>query len=109
MNETAIFDTAIELLIVDDSRQEANTCASNLKNAGFAVHLSRIDNRAEQLEETLNGNFDIALFAESATGTSMEVAMTLFRQKAPDLPIIILTGENSSANFTQFIDTGVRD
>ncbi|MCF6283110.1 MAG: EAL domain-containing protein [Candidatus Polarisedimenticolaceae bacterium] len=109
MNKTAIFDTAIELLIVDDSRQKANTCATNLKNAGFAVHLSRIDNNTEQLEETLNGDFDIALFAESATGTSVEAAIALFRQKAPDLPIIILTSENSTANFAQLINTGVRD
>ncbi len=109
MNKTAIFDSAIELLIVDDSRQKANKCASNLKNAGFAVHLKRIDTRESHLEEALNSHFDIALFTTSETGISVESAMALFSQKAADLPVIILTRENSNIDFTPFIGTSVRD
>jgi diguanylate cyclase (GGDEF)-like protein/PAS domain S-box-containing protein len=109
MNETAIFDSAIELLIVDDSRQKANKYASNLKNSGFAVHLNRIDNNADQLELALNEHIDIALFATSETGIAVEEALKLFKHKAADLPIIILTNEKSAINFTQLAGTGVRD
>ncbi len=110
MNKAAPFDSAIELLIVDNSRQKANRCTSNLKNAGFAVHLNRIDNQADRLEEALlNSHFDIALFADAEAGIPIETAIEAFNKHSPNLPIIILTSENSNIDFARFIDTGVRD
>ena len=109
MNETALYDAAIELLIIDDSRQKADECVTALRNAGIAAHLKRIDSKALLLKDTLKKHFDIALFTESSNGILLEQAITLFQYNAANLPLIILTPEDSEVSYSQLMGGGVRD
>jgi len=103
-------DTAIELLVIEESFNEAESYSSILRNAGMAIHPVRADTKADILK-ALGADTAPDLILCSADGSVEEFAarVELCRKATPESPLIILYRDQESEQLIQALRTGARD
>ena len=55
-------DSAIELLIIEESPNDAEAMANALRNAGMTIHLHRDDKEEDLIETLAKSNLDLILY-----------------------------------------------
>src|SRR5207342_176001 len=101
-------DTALRLMIVDDSVEDAEAIVSAMRNAGIAVRPLRPAS-AEELGTMLAGQaIDLVLASQQSTGVPLDDVLQLVKSSGKDLPVIAITDRVDEASLSQAFAGGVR-
>ncbi|HVI26936.1 MAG TPA: EAL domain-containing protein [Xanthomonadaceae bacterium] len=101
-------DTALRLMIVDDSVEDAEAIVSMLRNAGIAVRPLR-PATAEETQEMVRGQaIDLVLAAQHSQGVQMDEVLQLVKSSGKDLPVIAVADRVDDEVLTQALAGGVR-
>lgn len=95
---------APRVLIIDDDATDIELAAKPLRKFGCEVYAARNSMEAEHLLMTNVGPgrgfpFDFALLDLRMPGDATEEVLRIFDEKAPRVPIVILTGDPSNPKF----------
>ncbi|WP_159015239.1 EAL domain-containing response regulator [Cognatiluteimonas profundi] len=101
-------DTALRLMIVDDSVEDAEAIVSAMRNAGIAVRPLRPAS-AEELQDMLGAQpVDLVLAAQQSTGIPLDDVLQLVKASGKDLPVIAIADRVDEASLAQAFASGVR-
>ena len=100
--------TPINLLIVEDSPEDAELTLYELRRSGFSPIWQRVETRADYLQ-ALQLNFDIILADYSLPQFDAMSALQLLRSQNLDIPFIIVSGTISDELAVEFMKQGAAD
>lgn len=101
-------DTALRLMIVDDSVEDAESIVSAMRNAGIAVRPLRPAS-ADELQEMLSAQtIDLVLAAQQSSGIPLDDVLQLVKASGKDLPVIAIADHVDDASLSAAFAGGVR-
>ncbi len=101
-------DTALRLMIVDDSVEDAEAIVSAMRNAGIAVRPLRPAS-AEELGAMLAAQvIDLVLASQQSTGVPLDDVLQLVKSSGKDLPVIAVADRVDEASLAEAFASGVR-
>ena len=84
--------SALKLIIVDDSQDDADFIQEEIKKAGYDLTVTRVAS-ADTLQATLaQGDWDLVLSDHSMPGFSASAALRVLEGSGMDIPFIIVSG-----------------
>ncbi len=99
----------IRLLLLHESRDDAEQLLNLIRNSGKATRGQLIDSTDTLLSALNNGTWDLMLLRPEADGiTAMECLMHMQKMQK-DIPAIMLLDENDSEEITECLRDGYRD
>ncbi|MFC5577810.1 EAL domain-containing protein [Lysobacter niabensis] len=101
-------DTALRLLIVDDSVEAAEAIVSGLRNAGVAVRPSRPENENEFQSLIESQPQDLVLAAQNAGTVPLSKVMERVGASGKDLPVLVLVNALDEAALLNMMAMGAR-
>ena len=101
-------DTALRLMIVDDSVEDAEAIVSAMRNAGIAVRPLR-PSSADELGAMLGAQvIDLVLAAQHSSGVPLDEVVQQVKSSGKDLPVIAIADHVDEASLSQAFASGVR-
>lgn len=101
--------TPIDVLIVDDSEDDALLIIRELDRGGFVPAFTRIDTLTDLRIALAAQRWDIVLADHSLPRLSAPTALMAVQQHALELPVIIVSGTISETTALTAIKVGARD
>ena len=101
-------DTALRLMIVDDSVEDAESIVSTMRNAGIAVRPLRPASADELLRMLAGQTIDLVLSAQQSKGITLEEVLQLVKSSGKDLPVIAVVDRVDETSMSQVFAGGVR-
>ena len=101
-------DTALRLMIVDDSVEDAEAIVSMLRNAGIAVRPHRPATSDEMTTIVGGQAIDLVLAAQQGKAIAMDEVLQLVKGSGKDLPVVAVADHVDDAILTQALAGGVR-
>ncbi|QNP40441.1 EAL domain-containing response regulator [Lysobacter solisilvae (ex Woo and Kim 2020)] len=101
-------DTALRLLIVDDSVEAAEAIVSGLRNAGIAVRPSRPENEDEFQALIDSQPQDVVLAEQKAVSVPFATVMEKVNASGKDLPVMVLTSSIDEDALLKMMALGAR-
>lgn len=101
-------DSALRLMIVDDSVEDAEAIVSALRNAGIAVRPLRPANAEELVAMLAAQPIDLVLADQQSGGLPLDEVLQLVRGSGKDLPVIAVADRVDEASLSQALAAGVR-
>jgi multidomain signaling protein FimX len=99
----------IRPLILEESANEAETLASSLRNAGYAIRYKHIEN-AEALQEALEDrSWDLLLATQKVGDFSATQALSIIKKMGKDIPAIIFASEINEPLTVELLKAGAAD
>lgn len=99
----------LNVLIVEDSEEDADLIVLELKRGGFNPHFRRVDN-AEAMRRALEeGSWDLVLSDFSMPQFTMTEALALTQQRAADLPFVIVSATIGEEAAVEAMRAGAHD
>ena len=99
----------LRVLIIEDSEQDADLLLRELKKVGYDTVHKRVENADDTVAALDAGNWDIVLSDYVMPNFSGLNAITLTRQKNPDLPLIIISGQIGEDTAVAAMKAGAQD
>jgi len=109
MSGTSMPDVTIKLLIIDSSLDDADSCVSNLRNGGMAVHADRVEKEEELIDALQDSELEIVLCSDQLEGIELPRALELCQQTRPELPFIIIQQGDDPEALKAAMRSGARD
>lgn len=81
----------LKLLLIEDSEVDAELLVRAIRKGGYKVDCTRVDSR-ETLRFHLMDSWDLVISDHSMPGFSGVAALTLVREKQPEVPFIFVSG-----------------
>src|SRR2546422_1480224 len=98
----------LRMLMVEDSEDDAELLAHELRRAGFALEFERVDNAAT-LEAALDrSTWDVIIGDNSMPGFSGTEALALLRARGLDIPFIFVSGTMGEDLAARALEAGGR-
>ena len=85
-------DRPLKMLIVEDSEDDALLLARNLRDEGYLPEYERVDTAESLLSALQAQRWDIVVTDHNMPQFSATDALSITREVAPDLPVIIVSG-----------------
>ncbi|HEY0503892.1 MAG TPA: GGDEF domain-containing response regulator [Lysobacter sp.] len=101
-------DTALRLLIVDDSVEAAEAIVSGLRNSGIAVRPSRPENESELATLIAGQPQDLVLAAREARNVPITKVMQAVDASGKDLPVLLLLDSVDDTRVLEMVTLGAR-
>ena len=101
--------TTIRLLIIEDSPDDAELLALELRRAGFEPDWRRVESDAELRAALDDGAWDAVVSDYSLPGYSPERALSTLRDLSLDLPMLVVSGVIRDRDAIELMRDGVRD
>ena len=99
----------LRMLLVEDSEDDAELLAHELRRAGFALEFERVENAAG-LEAALDrATWDIIIGDNSMPGFSGTEALSLVRARGLDIPFIFVSGTMGEDLAARALEAGAGD
>ena len=98
----------IQLLILEDSQNEAERLMSLFRNAGHSTRMQRVSNNDELLL-ALEQTWDLFIVAASSEHLDLDQVIANIGQQKKDLPIIRLLADNDPDRFSEALQNGAQD
>lgn len=100
----------VRLLIVDASFEDAEMITNLLRNMGFAVRASRVE-EGEEIREALDGQtWDLIVCAATLPQFSVIQVLQILAQSEKDIPLIVVVDENTGPDdIDEMYAAGARD
>jgi signal transduction histidine kinase len=99
----------LNVLIVEDSQDDAELMALELKRGGFAPYYQRVDGCKEMAEALERRQWDLVLSDFSMPRFSMAEALEMVRRKGLDIPFLIVSATISEEAAQDAMNAGVHD
>ncbi|MCJ0824433.1 EAL domain-containing protein [Luteimonas sp. 50] len=101
-------DSALRLMIVDDSVEDAEAIVSALRNAGIAVRPLR-PSSIDELKSMLGAQpIDLVLAAQHSSGVPLDEVLQLVKASGKDLPVVAVADRVDDASLSHALAAGVR-
>jgi multidomain signaling protein FimX len=101
-------DTALRLLIIDDSVEAAEAIVSGLRNSGIAVRPSRPENENDLATLIASQSPDLVLAAREAKLVPITKVMQAVDASGKDLPVLMLLDTVDDARVLETVTLGAR-
>jgi diguanylate cyclase (GGDEF)-like protein/PAS domain S-box-containing protein len=101
-------DTALRLMIIDESVEAAEAIVSSLRNAGIAVRPLRPRSAEDLADMVANQAVDLIMAAQQPDGIPLPEVMQQVANSGKDLPVIAVADSIDETSFTDAYATGVR-
>lgn len=99
----------LQVLIVDDSPDDAELVLRELRRADYAVTSRRVDTRAAMTRALAEESWDIILCDYSMPQFDALSAMALLIEEARDLPLLVVSGTIGEERAVECMRAGARD
>jgi len=100
--------TALRLLIVEDSEDDAALLVLLLRQAGYEINSERVDS-ASGLAQALNKKWDIIVSDHSMPHFSGTEALKMVRARDPEVPFVFVSGTIGEEVATDAMRVGAQD
>lgn len=101
--------SALRVLIVEDSEDDALLLLRELSKQGFVPESLRVDTPAALEEALIQYSWDIVVTDHNLPGFDSERALALVKQLVPDLPVIIVSGSIGEEIAVAAMKSGAHD
>lgn len=101
--------SAVHILILDPSQNDAENLTSLLRNSGRATRAHRVTSERDLEEALKNGNWDIMLARDTEQECSVDVALATSQRLGKDIPFILLTDGYDAGRVTTVLKAGGQD
>ena len=98
----------LNLLLVEDSEDDALLVTRRLKKAGYDLTTKRVDNRVDMKEAIENDDWDLVLCDHSMPNFDPTSALSLIADSGLDLPLIMVSGAIDENTAVEFMKIGAR-
>ncbi|MFO1367443.1 MAG: EAL domain-containing protein [Marinagarivorans sp.] len=99
----------LRLLIIHDSRSEAERLISLLRNAGRQVRAQWVESEEALVKLLQEASWDLLVVGDTAKVLSASDAIKQVRRLARDVPVILLTEEGSTTTVVEGLKLGAAD
>jgi DNA-binding NtrC family response regulator len=100
---------ALNLLLIDDSEQDAARVSDTLSRAGYVVNMSRVQSVDGLVEQLAARRFDVVVAEYALPGFRGARALSLVREHAGDLPFIFVSRAGGEDAIVQAMRLGAQD
>ena len=101
--------TPTRLLLLNDSRDEADRLLSMLNNAGKQVDAQYIDSEEALAKVLQEHNWDLLIGHANTQNLAPDAALRTIRKLGKDIPVILLTEESGTSPIVEGLKRGVSD
>jgi hypothetical protein len=101
-------DEPLRVLLVEDSEADAELLDSELRGQGFDLHMERVATESA-LRNALDRPWDVVLADYVVPGFSGLGALVLVKERAPDLPVILVSGSVGDEALVAAMRAGASD
>ncbi len=105
MNDAA----ALQVLIVDDSPDDALLLAERLKNGGYELAWQCVDSPSELQQQMRDRDWDLILCDNDLPELNARQALDIVRRHRSDVPFIIVSGGISEEDASEVMSLGASD
>lgn len=102
-------NATLHLLLIEDSKDDAELILRELRKGGFVVAATRIETAAELRAALQQGGWDLILSDYSIPGFSGLTALEILTSTGLDLPFIIVSGAIGEETAVQLMRAGAKD
>src|ERR1051326_1194713 len=102
-------DIAPNILIVDDSQDDAELVARALRREGFDATYDRVDTPGAMREALAHGKWDLVIADYSMPQFDGLSALRLLREQRPDIPFILISGSVGETIAVEAMKSGASD
>ena len=99
----------LNVLIVEDSEEDADLIVLELKRGGFNPHFRRVDNAEAMLRALDEGSWDLVLSDFSMPHFTVTEALALAQQRGADLPFVIVSATIGEEAAVEAMKAGAHD
>ncbi len=108
MNDTINADYAIDLLVIEQSLNNAEAEISTLRNASLVIHPTSVTDE-QQLLDALEQSHDMILCCADHPTIPLNSAMDLCQRAQPNTPLVLIYREQSPDTLLHAMHDGARD
>ncbi len=110
MDNKLHLEKTVNLLIVDESPNDAEEYANTLRNTGIAVHSKRVEREDKLIEALDHEKIDMILYTSGAANISPAHAISICNSRLPNAPLIIIyPDEQDPEPLLEAMRAGARD
>ncbi|MES9906714.1 MAG: PAS domain S-box protein, partial [Sedimenticola sp.] len=102
-------DDALELLIINSSRNSAEADVSTLRNASLAVHPEFASTQEEIEEALINKPQDMILLSTGSSTDEFQERLELCLETSPETPLVIISNDQAPELLLEAMQKGARD
>ncbi len=99
----------LNVLIVEDSEEDADLIVLELKRGGFAPQFRRVDNAEAMLRALDEGTWDLVLSDFSMPQFTMTEALAIAQQHGADMPFVIVSATIGEEAAVEAMKSGAHD
>jgi len=99
----------IKLLLLHESRDDAEQILNLIRNSGKATRGQLIDSSETLLSSLNTGSWDLMLLRPEAEGITAAECLTHVQKMQQDIPVIMLLDENNAEEITESLRSGYKD
>ena len=100
---------ALNVLLIDESEDDAALLISELAKAGYDAHVTRVDTPDALVASLAHRSWDVAFSDYSLQSMTGAHAMTLVREHAGELPFIFVSGPHDDDAVVEAMRIGAND
>ncbi len=84
-------DKSLSLLLVDDSKQDAESIAAAFDRAGYGAYFEQVDGKDAFIDALANGKWDAVICDDSLPNCTIRSMLTCIRERDPGVPVIVVS------------------
>ena len=102
-------DNTLHLLIIDESSNDAEMINNILRNAGYAIRATRVEDDEDMQEALDSQNWDLIISAEKLTYIDALKAIDLLQKTEKDIPFVVAANPNNELTAGVALQAGASD
>jgi len=101
--------TALNVLIAEDSEDDAMLIVRELRRGGYEPHMRRVDSAEDMKEALANGQWDLIITDHNMPSFDSGDALQLAREHDPNIPFILVSGSIGEEIAVDAMKAGAHD
>lgn len=102
-------EDVLQLIVIDDSSNDAETVSNMLRNAGTAVRAERVEDDEDLRQQLTSHAWDMILTKPSLTYLKAGEAIAVVKQVKQDVPLIVIADGADDSEILAILKAGARD
>ena len=102
-------EKVIRLLTIKESSNEAEAISSMMRNAGYAIRSSNVEDSEDLQEALAQQNWDLVIASQDLPAFSATDVLDIIKQAGKDVPVICTAAQYDDAIATELLRAGARD
>lgn len=99
----------IRILLIEDSQEDAELLLAEIENGGYGVTHLRVDTAKSTMDALTTGQWDMVISDYNMPQFNGMAAIEIVKMHAPDLPILIISGDMGEAIAVATMRAGAND